>query len=78
MSVISGGNTGGGNNVAARVTTARAQYKGQKVRLKTGGPEMTVNEVVPSPLGPILACVWFDNTTLTKEGFSPEAVDLIP
>ncbi|WP_420804032.1 DUF2158 domain-containing protein [Ralstonia chuxiongensis] len=59
-------------------TTVRAQYKGKKVKLKSGGPEMTVNEVVPSPLGIVLACAWFDDTRLSKDTFSLEAVELVP
>ena len=62
---------------AAQVNAVRAQYKGKKVKLKSGGPEMTVNEVVPTPFGPALACAWFDETKLKKDTFSPEAIELV-
>lgn len=77
MPVVDRGNQGAGG-VAVQVNAARAQYKGKKVKLKSGGPEMTVNEVVPTPFGPALACAWFDGTELKKDTFSPEAIELVP
>lgn len=41
---------------------------GDKVRLKSGGPEMTVNQLDNSGAG--VECVWFDGTKRTSAFFS--------
>ncbi|MFM0330078.1 DUF2158 domain-containing protein [Paraburkholderia strydomiana] len=77
MPVAEGGGQRAGGG-AIQLNALRAQYKGKKVKLKSGGPEMTVNEILPGPFGAVLACAWFNGTDLSKDTFSPEAIELAP
>jgi len=44
---------------------------GDVVRLKSGGPSMTLQAIVPS--GGVV-CSWFDGGKLTSQSFAPEAL----
>lgn len=51
--------------------------KGDKVQLISGGTEMTVEGRASEKLGlkqggNKIICVWFDGTTLKRDGFEPE------
>jgi len=52
---------------------------GDVVRLKSGGPAMTVEEVGDSPLagGPYVHCTWFDTSSKkpTSKSFKPQALE---
>lgn len=59
---------------------------GQKVILKSGGPQMTIARVnmKPDPLSPTLRsfkgtymCVWFVGTEMKREQFNEDALELI-
>ena len=56
--------------------------KGNVVRLKSGGPSMTVENVVKegSPLAGISAgdivCIWFDNGKLERKAFKPFVLEI--
>ncbi|MFM0722393.1 DUF2158 domain-containing protein [Paraburkholderia strydomiana] len=54
------------NSAAAQYDVLRRRYKGKTVRLRSGGPLMTVDEIVPTPTGPALLCCWFDPPGSTK------------
>ncbi|WP_321946646.1 DUF2158 domain-containing protein [Paraburkholderia sp. J10-1] len=59
------------------LSSVAERYKGRTVRLCSGGPLMTVNQVVPTAYGPQLSCAWFDppgSTKLVRAVFSTEAV----
>jgi len=68
---------------SARPATLRelgVQYRGRVVRLKSGGPLMTVNQVVPSAFGPQLACSWFAEPNpmkLARAVFSFDAIEFV-
>ncbi len=54
---------------------------GDIVRLRSGGPLMTVHNVDDySPTGPNpgLLCIWFDGAKRVQEVFHPKAVELEP
>lgn len=56
------------------------KYRGRVVRLKSGGPLMTVNQVVPTAFGPQLACSWFaepNPTKLARAVFSFDAIEFV-
>lgn len=51
---------------------------GNTVRLKSGGPLMTVHDIgdySPGP-NPGLLCIWFDGSKRVEEVFHPKTVDL--
>ena len=53
----------------SRPTTLRElgdKYRGRVLRLKSGGPLMTVHQVVPPAFGRQLACSWFAEPSSTK------------
>ena len=51
--------------------------EGDRVRLKSGGPTMTVNGIVENPLGSdLIDAAWFDERSKLNSGqFSAEALD---
>jgi uncharacterized protein YodC (DUF2158 family) len=54
--------------------------KGDKVKLKGGGPVMTVEGPASEKLGlkrggNKLICAWFDEKTLKRDGFDPETLE---
>ena len=50
---------------------------GDIVRLRSGGPRMTVEAILPDmPGGPVVACSWFDeNNQHHDRSFSPAALE---
>lgn len=46
---------------------------GDTVRLRSGGPVMTVNEQAQGGAG--LVCVWFDGNEVRHHAFKPEALE---
>jgi len=44
---------------------------GDTVELKSGGPDMTVIDVLPNGL---IMCAWFDRDKSSKETFPPDAL----
>ncbi|CAD6526251.1 hypothetical protein LMG27952_01906 [Paraburkholderia hiiakae] len=59
------------------LSSVAERFKGRTVRLCSGGPLMTVNQVVPTAYGPQLSCAWFDppeSTKLVRAVFSTDAV----
>jgi uncharacterized protein YodC (DUF2158 family) len=51
------------------------QFKaGEKVRLKSGGPDMAVESVGTKEV----MCVWFEGTKLQRDTFVPETLELVP
>ncbi|MEX3982079.1 DUF2158 domain-containing protein [Paraburkholderia sp. EG287A] len=59
------------------LSSVAARFKGRTVRLCSGGPLMTVNQVVPTAFGPQLSCAWFESpesTKLVRAVFSTDAV----
>lgn len=58
-----------------------ADFKaGDVVRLKSGGPHMTVESVGASAFSEVQSvwCVWFDGKKQSRETFALEAVELVP
>jgi uncharacterized protein YodC (DUF2158 family) len=57
--------------------------KGDVVRLKSGGPDMTVENVGERAMigGEAVFCAWFENTgrkqTLTRDAFEPESLEKV-
>lgn len=50
--------------------------KGDTVRLKSGGPKMTVINAGDSGfMGAFVACVWFEGAKKFDDTFPPEALD---
>jgi uncharacterized protein YodC (DUF2158 family) len=50
--------------------------EGSRVRLRSGGPTMTVASVTGTP--PLAACVWFDKgRTMKSANITPEALELV-
>jgi uncharacterized protein YodC (DUF2158 family) len=43
--------------------------KGDTVKLKSGGPTMTVNDIKDAKDGKYASCVWFDGSTSKRENF---------
>jgi len=67
----------GGHARYETLSAVAARFKGRTVRLSSGGPLMTVIQVVPSAFGPQLACAWFqapESTRLVRAVFSTDAV----
>lgn len=59
------------------LSSVAVRFKGRTVRLCSGGPLMTVNQVVPTAFGPQLSCAWFESpesTKLVRAVFSTDAV----
>ena len=50
---------------------------GDIVRLKSGGPPMTVDEVDKRAASQIIACLWFDGAQLEDGEFSPASLVLV-
>lgn len=50
--------------------------KGDVVRLKSGGPRMTVSDVDSYGQGEVL-CTWFDGGRRTQEPFDVETIELV-
>ena len=46
--------------------------KGDKVVLKTGSPPMTVENIGKNG---IVFCVWFEGSTVKREGFDPATLE---
>lgn len=58
----------------------QAKFKiGDTVRLKSGGPLMTVHTIgdysASRGINPGLLCVWFDNSKKIEDVFHPDAVE---
>lgn len=50
--------------------------KGDVLRLKSGGPKMTVTNVGDGPLGSFVECAWFDQAgKKCEDTFPPEALE---
>ncbi|VTU22937.1 putative small protein [Variovorax sp. PBL-H6] len=59
------------------MATAAPTFKiGDTVRLKSGGPEMTVNSV-PDHYNSHYNCQWFAGKKLESGGFQPAAIELV-
>ena len=56
------------------------QFKpGDIVKLKSGGPAMTVTQIVTTDRGRLQVwCKWFDDNRLTENFFPPEALEPTP
>jgi uncharacterized protein YodC (DUF2158 family) len=55
------------------------QFKaGDVVRLKSGGPSMTVTQVGEGHLTrePLVWCTWFVGTTKVEDTFSPDVLEI--
>ena len=50
---------------------------GDIVKLKSGGPEMTVHSVVPSQGGPYYDCQWFAGKKLEEGRFSGKSLESV-
>jgi uncharacterized protein YodC (DUF2158 family) len=52
---------------------------GDIVKLRTGGPDMTVQVIVPDlPLGPMVSCAWFDDRKQLQQGmFAPATLESV-
>jgi uncharacterized protein YodC (DUF2158 family) len=49
---------------------------GDTVRLKSGGPLMTIESIAPYPGGGLRAfCVWFEKNEQKRGNFPPEALE---
>ena len=50
---------------------------GDVVKLRTGGPDMTVQVIVPDlPLGAMVSCAWFDDRNQLQQGmFAPATLE---
>ncbi|ADG20380.1 hypothetical protein BC1002_6539 [Paraburkholderia atlantica] len=55
----------------------RKRFLQKTVRLKTGGPLMTVDAVIETQSGPMLECCWFDLQWRTKIERAPFTVDSV-
>ena len=56
--------------------TAQAFKAGDTVRLKSGGPLMTVELVHDNYGSPQVSCTWFEKTKLERGGFVPDALKI--
>lgn len=45
---------------------------GDTVRLKSGGPRMTIQEIGTMTSETLIVCAWFENTTVKRDKFEPE------
>ncbi|MGF6444377.1 DUF2158 domain-containing protein [Paraburkholderia youngii] len=62
-----------------KVEELRTQFLGKTVRLKSGGPLMTVESVIETEAGLKLDCCWFGSavsTTMERAPLHPESVEL--
>lgn len=60
-------------------TNKGSKFKvGDIVRLKSGGPNMTVSEVRDLPDGPWLICAWFSGKKHDSNGFPPDTIEEVP
>jgi uncharacterized protein YodC (DUF2158 family) len=50
---------------------------GDIVMLKSGGPNMTIGEIVPSGSNFIVYCDWFDGTKFERYKFFYESLKLV-
>lgn len=51
---------------------------GDKVKLKSGGPDMTINDKNPDEHDNIIfLCQWFDGSKLNERWFPPESLEKI-
>jgi len=48
---------------------------GDVVRLKSGGPKMTVEDVKPNPAG--IICTWFGEAEITSSYFQPQTLEKV-
>lgn len=51
---------------------------GSIVKLKSGGPEMTVQAVMSLTKGTVLRCQWFAGKKLESGDFPPDSLELAP
>jgi len=51
---------------------------GEKVRLVSGGPIMTVEVLHSQDMGGGVGCVWFDGTDAKRSTFPPQALERVP
>ena len=49
---------------------------GTTVKLKSGGPDMTVKGILNTSNGPIIRCQWFAGKKLESGDFAPESLEL--
>ena len=49
---------------------------GDTVRLKSGGPLMTVASIGTAGGHPNVDCIWFEGTRRNEAGFPPDALEL--
>ncbi len=50
---------------------------GNVVRLKSGGPRMTVEANIDNLGEAVVSCSWFDGTKLTRGNFPPAALERV-
>jgi len=58
------------------MTTKTSFAVGDIVKLKSGGPEMTVR-TVPTELSPNYFCQWFAGKKLEQGGFPGDSIELV-
>lgn len=53
--------------------------KGDIVRLKSGGPTMTIENIQKFATGTVVICTWFDkDNKYFSQAFSPEVIETPP
>lgn len=58
------------------MATAKNFQKGDIVKLKSGGPEMTV-DTLPNKYTPHYVCQWFAGKKLERGGFNAESLEAV-
>lgn len=58
------------------MATARKFKKGDIVKLKSGGPKMTVDDPMSAIGGGTVECQWFAGSKLQQGYFDPESLEL--
>lgn len=51
--------------------------KGNVVRLKSGGPDMTIDNIDLSPLSDHVRCIWFSGHELRSGNFSSASLEIV-
>lgn len=59
------------------MSKANQFVSGTIVKLKSGGPDMTVQKEVALSTGSVLRCQWFAGKKLESGDFPPESLELV-
>lgn len=51
---------------------------GDKVKLKSGGPVMTIDRIYNSDNGPRAACDWFEGTKPMHGNYALSSLEIVP